>query len=105
MRQVNTIWVIHMKITMTQLSGCLKRPQLTVMVMYSPIHMNKLYSKEEFKKLKGIDLVHSTNYKTQESIIKKNSKKKDHIDKKNIKRINNNLKYGFRIIKGSGNKS
>ena len=73
--------------------------------MYSPIHMNKLYSKEEFKKLKGIDLVHSTNYKTQESIIKKNSKKKDHIDKKNIKRINNNLKYGFRIIKGSGNKS
>ena len=75
------------------------------MVMYSPIHMNKLYSKEEFKKLKGIDLVHSTNYKTQESIIKKNSKKKDHIDKKNIKRINNNLKYGFRIIKGSGNKS
>ena len=90
---------------MTQLSGCLKRPQLTVMVMYSPIHMNKLYSKEEFKKLKGIDLVHSTNYKTQESIIKKNSKKKDHIDKKNIKRINNNLKYGFRIIKGSGNKS
>lgn len=92
-----------MKITMTQLSGCLKRPQLTVMVMYSPIHMNKLYSKEEFKKLKGIDLVHSTNYKTQESIIKKNSKKKDHIDKKNINRINNNLKYGFRIIKGSGN--
>ena len=90
---------------MTQLSGCLKRPQLTVMVMYSPIHMNKLYSKEEFKKLKGIDLVHSTNYKTQESIIKKNSKKKDHIDKKNIKRINNNLKYGFRIIKGLGNKS
>ena len=102
---MNTIWVIHMKITMTQLSGCLKRPQLTVIVMYSPIHMNKLYSKEEFKKLKGIDPVHSPNYKTQESIIKKNSKKKAHIDKKNIKRINNNLKYGFRIIKGSGNKS
>ena len=94
-----------MKISMTQLSGCLKRPQLTVMVMYSPIHMNKLYSKEEFKKLKGIDSVHSPNYKTQESTIKKNSKKKDHIDKKNINRINNNLKYGFRIIKGSGNKS
>ena len=94
-----------MKITMTQLSGCLKRPQLTVMVMYSPIHMNKLYSKEEFKKSKGIDPVHSPNYKTQESTIKKNSKIKLHIDKKNIKRINNNLKYGFRIIKGSGNKS
>lgn len=94
-----------MKISMTQLSGCLKRPQLTVMVMYSPIHMNKLYSKEEFKKLKGIDLVHSTNYKTQESTIKKNSKKKAHIDKKNINRINNNLKYVFQIIKGSGKKS
>ena len=94
-----------MKITMTQLSGCLKRPQLTVMVMYSPIHMNKLYSKEEFKKLKGIDPVHSPNYKTQESTIKKNSKKKVHIDKKNTNRINNNLKYGFRIIKGLGNKS
>ncbi len=91
-----------MKITMTQLSGCLKRPQLTVMVMYSPIHMNKLYSKEEFKKLKGIDPVHSPNYKTQESKIKKNSKKKAHIDKKNIDRINNNLKYGFQIIKGLG---
>lgn len=87
---------------MTQLSGCLKRPQLTVMVMYSPIHMNKLYSKEEFKKLKGIDPVHSPNYKTQESTIKKNSKKKAHIDKKNINRINNNLKYGFQIIKGLG---
>ena len=94
-----------MKISMTQLSGCLKRPQLTVMVMYSPIHMNKLYSKEEFKKLKGIDPVHSPNYKTQESTIKKNSKKKAHIDKKNINRINNNLKYGFQIIKGSGKKS
>ena len=67
--------------------------------------MNKLYSKEEFKKSKGIDPVHSPNYKTQESTIKKNSKIKLHIDKKNIKRINNNLKYGFRIIKGSGNKS
>ena len=76
MRQVNTIWVKHMKITMTQLSGCLKRPQLTVMVMYSPIHMNKLYSKEEFKKLKGIDPVHSPNYKTQESIIKKIARKR-----------------------------
>ena len=61
--------------------------------------MNKLYSKEEFKKLKGIDLVHFPNYKTQESTIKKNSKKKVHIDKKNINRINNNLKYGFQIIK------
>ena len=63
---------------------------------------NKLYSKEEFKKLQGIDLVHSPNYKTQESTIKKNSKKKAHIDKKNINRINNNLKYGFQIIKGLG---
>lgn len=88
-----------MKITMTQLAGCLKRPQLTVMVMYSPIHMNKLYSKEEFKKVERDRSVHSTNYKTQESKIKKNSKKKDHIDKKNINRINNNLKYEFRIIK------
>ena len=35
-------------------------------------------------------------------IAKKNSKKKAHIDKKNINRINNNLKYGFQIIKGLG---
>ncbi|MGN1405425.1 MAG: hypothetical protein ACI4WM_04085 [Erysipelotrichaceae bacterium] len=65
----------------------------------------KLYSKEEFKKLNGIDLVHSPNYKTEELTIKKNRRKKTNIDKKNINRINNNLKNGFKIVKGSGKKS
>ena len=57
---------------------------------------------KNLKKLKEIDLVHSPNYITQESTIKKTSKKKLHIDKKNINRINNNLKYRFQIIKGLG---